>query len=642
MDPFSIVGAVGTAGSIIDLLTKAIILVDGWYQNYKDAPQEVEQLHQELHLAQQTIFMISTILSHSSQNASPALPEFQQPGFLMSLRGAQTTLQHVYSECSAIESRFKPNVSRRVVWALADSRRVGRLRKSLEMMQSSLCSFLSVHTFQIENLLLNFARSSVLLVIHENMQREAEQSRADTKALLDAVQGAQVGSPSEPHHQVVEVTPTNLQGVRREHKPQLLRKVLAVSVQWQQRYNCSFRLSGIAGANEPVSAYNFLLHLTFPTGLFGDKTLRVALSLGIGRPWYERIDILGGGIRTHNTVPYDSEAISAARTGNVTLLKMLLTHKRASIRDATPDVRPLLWHAIDGDSVEAVDYLLASKADAKALAGPYQTELLSRAFYHRNLAISRLLLQHGVDLDHINASGTTPVHHLFNPGRPAAAGSQFLEMIIANGFSNLNIQDEFGESALHRAASFGTAADIDLLVQHGADHRLRAPAGSKGWTPLFVAARSDNAETLRRLVEVARARERTGTEQVIGDVDASGWTPLHVAVDNDAFQAVRELLRMGADPFSLSVPAFEARFCDEVKGRRVSPIDLARHKGRDALERFERLMREEGRHMTYLDEEGDVFWPASTGEEEEKDDDCHGGCRPGCAGHAVLGDPSLS
>jgi hypothetical protein len=86
---------------------------------------------------------------------------------------------------------------------------------------------------------------------------------------------------------------------------------------------------------------------------------------------------------------------------------------------------------------------------------------------------------------------------------------------------------------------------------------------------------------------------------------------------------------MGADPSRLSVPSFGSRFCDEVKGRQVSPTDLARHKGRHVLKRFERLMRESGRHPTYLDEEGDVFWPAGMNDEDSSCRGARGCCKGG-------------
>lgn len=165
------------------------------------------------------------------------------------------------------------------------------------------------------------------------------------KQLLAAVQGG-VAHPS-PQEQTIQKSPaTNLnliQNIRRKHKPRLLRKILAASVQWQQNCGCSFRLSGTTSADELVSTYTFFWQLTSPTGLFGDKTLNVTLSLGVGTPWYERVDILGGGIRTHNTVPYTSEVVSAAHRGNVDVLQMLFTHGHASIKDITPDMRPLLW-----------------------------------------------------------------------------------------------------------------------------------------------------------------------------------------------------------------------------------------------------------------------------------------------------------
>lgn len=196
-------------------------------------------------------------------------------------------------------------------------------------------------------------------------------------------------------------------------------------------------------------------------------------------------------------------------------------------------------------------------------------------------------------------------------------------MLATEGFTNLNVQDEFGETALHRAASHGIALDVEHLLRLGADYTLRTTP-PRSWTPLFSAAFNNNPVTLRQLAVMIQERENISFEKVLGEIDARGWTPLHVAVEGGCFAAVRELLSMGADPFSLTIPSLDGRFCDVVKGRAVSPVDLARHKGRGMLERFELLMRESGKHETYLDEEGDVFWPAGTMEGQDR------GCQTGC------------
>ena len=156
---------------------------------------------------------------------------------------------------------------------------------------------------------------------------------------------------------------------------------------------------------------------------------------------------------------------------------------------------------------------------------------------------------------------------------------------------------------------------MERLVRLGADYRLRTP--SDGFTPLFSAISNDNPEILRRLATVIQEKDKISLKDAVTDVDARGWTPLHVAVEKRRFEAVKELLGLGADPFAVSTPLLGERFCEEMVGRRVSPIDLASHKGRDVLEKFECLMRESGKHETYMDEEGDVFWPASMGDEEK-------------------------
>jgi hypothetical protein len=52
-----------------------------------------------------------------------------------------------------------------------------------------------------------------------------------------------------------------------------------------------------------------------------------------------------------------------------------------------------------------------------------------------------------------------PLMSLFNPGPPRlteAANRELLDMLLCHGFSNLNVQDKAGLTALHRAAGYGT------------------------------------------------------------------------------------------------------------------------------------------------------------------------------------------
>lgn len=167
-------------------------------------------------------------------------------------------------------------------------------------------------------------------VSHSDLVRYAEKSRADIEALAAAVQGSLKTRTAA----LLERMP--------ERKPKLLRKIFSASFRWQEKYGYHVGLSNIMSADETAPRYNLVAQLTFPA-LFRDKVVQMSLSVTIGTPWYERFDILSGRIRTHNAVAYSSDIIKASQSGNISLLRMLLTHGRGSITDSTPDMRPLLW-----------------------------------------------------------------------------------------------------------------------------------------------------------------------------------------------------------------------------------------------------------------------------------------------------------
>lgn len=248
------------------------------------------------------------------------------------------------------------------------------------------------------------------------------------------------------------------------------------------------------------------------------------------------------------------------------------------------------------------------------------------------MGIARLLLQHKVDLDHVNGAGTTPAHHLFNPGPAVAVDAQFFDMLACHRFSNLNAKDEDGFTPLHRAAAYGTGRDVRSLLRLGADPSLRS--AFKGWTPVFFATFYDNADTFRALADplcgAGKSLSGGGARSLVTAVDVRGWTLLHVAASRSSFGVVPMLLQAGADPHCLSVPDRAGPLCEEMVDRRLTPLDLSRHRGLDDIMRLEGEMRKAGLDTT-CDTEGDVFWPtegdampSSCGSEGRADSQCSG------------------
>lgn len=212
--------------------------------------------------------------------------------------------------------------------------------------------------------------------------------------------------------------------------------------------------------------------------------------------------------------------------------------------------------------------------------------------------MSRLLLKYGADFNHISAVGFTPLFHLYNPGSVESVRPEFLEMLISRGFANINVQSIEGWTALHRAAAHGTAEDVRHLLFHHADVSLRT--GKLLWPPIFCAVRCGNVETLEELASA----EPQGISNL---ADIRGWTLLHLAVNHGNFQVIPFLLKAGLDPLALSIA--DTKFVDlELRGRRLTPGDLAKYHGLEMLMKYHETLQKFGLE-TVVDDEGDLFWP---------------------------------
>jgi Ankyrin repeats (3 copies)/Ankyrin repeat len=93
-----------------------------------------------------------------------------------------------------------------------------------------------------------------------------------------------------------------------------------------------------------------------------------------------------------------------------------------------------------------------------------------------------------------------------------------------------------GETALHRAVSYGRLEVVDYLISNGADVNA---GNEEGWTPLISASYSGNMEIIQRLV--------SNGANVNAQESRHGFTPLTTAVLKGRPEAVEFLLNAGAD-----------------------------------------------------------------------------------------------
>jgi uncharacterized protein len=113
--------------------------------------------------------------------------------------------------------------------------------------------------------------------------------------------------------------------------------------------------------------------------------------------------------------------------------------------------------------------LLITSSGGKALRlrnNVCQTPLLYAALYGQPAAL-KVLHKHGAQLTARDVRGSNALHLAL--ARDVIAGPQYL---LRTGALDVNSQTHFGYTALHFAASIGSAAAVQLLLEHGADANL--------------------------------------------------------------------------------------------------------------------------------------------------------------------------
>ncbi|CAM9833038.1 unnamed protein product [Discosporangium mesarthrocarpum] len=109
------------------------------------------------------------------------------------------------------------------------------------------------------------------------------------------------------------------------------------------------------------------------------------------------------------------------------------------------------------------------------------------------------------------------------------------ELISENSDLNVNAVDNWGETSLHYAARFQTAAAIPVLVRAGGNTEA---VESEGFTPLHLAVMGGHVGTVRALLEAGASVDARDPEL---------RTPLHMACFKGDLSCVELLLEWGAD-----------------------------------------------------------------------------------------------
>jgi uncharacterized protein len=159
-------------------------------------------------------------------------------------------------------------------------------------------------------------------------------------------------------------------------------------------------------------------------------------------------------------------------------------------------------------------------------AGSYD-DFIAAVTFDQPATIEKLLAR-GFDPNTPNEKGVTGILIALESESPKAA------MVLAkHPKTNLNAQNNAGETALMLAAITNQLQLAKVLIEQGAD------VNKPGWTPLHYAASKGHREMMRLLLD---------NDAYIDSESANGTTPLMMAAFSTSPLAVKLLLEEGADP----------------------------------------------------------------------------------------------
>ncbi|KAK2579995.1 hypothetical protein KPH14_011994 [Odynerus spinipes] len=149
--------------------------------------------------------------------------------------------------------------------------------------------------------------------------------------------------------------------------------------------------------------------------------------------------------------------------------------------------------------------------------------------YEKYIEVIEFLIERKADVNAASQHESTPLDYAIGSGGIA-------ELLITNG-SNIDFQDEDGDTLLHNAAHNGNIEEIEFLTENSANTDIK---NAQGDTPLHKATSLFQVDTIKFLA--AKGAK-------IDIIDNLGQTPLDVAAHLGSKKAILTLVELGADPW---------------------------------------------------------------------------------------------
>lgn len=237
------------------------------------------------------------------------------------------------------------------------------------------------------------------------------------------------------------------------------------------------------------------------------------------------------------------------------VMKLLIEHgadiEARYIGGQTPLMLAIRWA---GEHLTAVRLLLDKGADTETKDENGETSLIHAIRWGRDdetaatrhssvtvrrgggsVAVIRLLLDHGADIEAKDQYGRTPLWQTFYPVR-----RETMNLLIDRG-ADIAAKDEHGKTLLHLFSMI----EPDEIMQRFIGDNLEV-RDNNHMTPLSVACLFGNIETMRLLVEAGSS---------VHSQDSSGRTYLHTAATTGHAKVVRFLLEKEVDAECVTITA---------------------------------------------------------------------------------------
>ncbi|KAK6638913.1 hypothetical protein RUM43_007183 [Polyplax serrata] len=243
----------------------------------------------------------------------------------------------------------------------------------------------------------------------------------------------------------------------------------------------------------------------------------------------------------------------ASFEGNNEFLQIIL-QKSIVVNVRDKEGRTPLHLAACAGSAECVKTLLQHKAMPNVWNKDGLITPLHCAASTGNIQALKMLLDAGAIIDAgltTTGFGKTPLHYA------VLSNSISCVQELLTRKASINTSQVYTETPLHVAAAMGFPSCLKLLLEYGADFRVKF--GPTKSTPLHLAAEDGNAECAKLLIEAgADLGARTSRMQ----------TPLHLAALAQSAQTLELLLLNKADPNAEDVDKRTPLHCAIVKSSR--------------------------------------------------------------------------